>query len=76
MPLITITDREKPDQTLGPFEGAQSSEILGVMEQVFVSLLAAEFSEKEAFNRLRATEPFHRFPAELESFAESHGIRP
>ncbi len=76
VPLITITDREKPDQTLGPFEGAQSSEILGVMEQVFASLLAADFSEKEAFNRLRATEPFHRFATELESFAESHGIRP
>ena len=74
VPLITITDREKPDQTLGPFEGAQTSEILGVMEQIFAALTTTGYTPREAFERLSATEPFHRFPAELETFAEANRI--
>lgn len=74
VPLITITDREKPDQTLGPFEGAQTKEIFGVMEQVFAALTSTGYSPREAFERLHATEPFNRFPAELETFAESNHI--
>jgi hypothetical protein len=74
VPLITITDREKPDQTLGPFEGAPSSEILNVMEQMFGALTSCGHTPKEAFERLTATEPFYRFPAELETFAETHGL--
>ena len=68
--LITITDREMPDQTLGPIEGAPSSEILTVMEQVFGALTTTGYTAREAFERLKATEPFPRFPAELEAFAE------
>lgn len=72
VPLIMITDREKPDKTLGPFEGAKSSEISEIMEQIFASLLSGGYGRKEAFDRLRATEPFARFPAELEAFYETH----
>jgi hypothetical protein len=38
VPLITITDREQPDQTLGPFEKAKDSDIADVMEQAFSAL--------------------------------------
>jgi hypothetical protein len=76
VPLITITDREQPDQTLGPFEGVQTSEILGVMEQIFLALTTTGYTPREAFERLSATEPFQRFPAELETFAETNRIQP
>jgi len=75
VPLITITDREKPDQSVGPFERAPSIEILTVMEQVFSALTKTGYTPREAFERLSATEPFHRFPAELEAFAETNRIR-
>lgn len=74
VPLITITDREKPDQTLGPFEGMQTREIHGVMDQIFAALTTTGYTSREAFDRLSATEPFHRFPAELETFAERNRI--
>lgn len=74
VPLITITDREKPDQFLCPFEGTQTSELLGVMSQVFTALTTTGYTPREAFERLTATEPFHRFPAELETFAETNRI--
>jgi len=74
VPLITVTDREKPDRTLGPFEGARSAEILAVMEQAFAALTATGYSGSDAFNRLRGMEPFPRFPAELQTFLERHKI--
>jgi len=74
VPLITVTDREKPDRTLGPFEGAKSTEVLAVMEQVFAALTATGYPRRDAFDRLRGIEPFPRFSAELQMFAESHAI--
>ncbi len=70
VPLITITDREKPDQTLGPFEAAKTPEIVEVMREAFNALRATGYSAKEALTRLRTMEPFPRFPAELQSFVE------
>jgi hypothetical protein len=70
VPLITITDREKPDQTIGPFEAAKESEILEVMRQVFASLQASGLSRKDALLRLGHFEPFPRFPQLLQTIAE------
>jgi hypothetical protein len=70
VPLITITDREKPDQTVGPFEEAKTSEMIEVMRQAFNALRATGYSASDAVSRLRAMEPFPRFPAELQSFLE------
>ena len=70
VPLITITDREKPDQTLGPFETAKAPEIIEVMRAAFAALRETGYSPKEAIARLRTMEPFPRFPAELEAFVE------
>ena len=70
VPLITITDREKPDQTLGPFEATNAPQIIAVMKEAFNALRATGYSAKEALTRLRTMEPFPRFPAELEAFAE------
>jgi len=70
VPLITITDREKPDQTVGPFESARESEILDVMRQVFASLCAGGLSKKEALLRLAHFEPFPRFPELLQTLEE------
>jgi hypothetical protein len=70
VPLITITDREKPDQTVGPFEKSKESEILEVMRQVFVSLRASGLSRKDALLRLAHFEPFPRFPELLQTIQE------
>jgi hypothetical protein len=75
VPLIMVTDREKPDRTIGPFEGAKSAEILAVMMQAFAALTATGYSPREAFSRLRGMEPFPRFAAELEIFRENHNIK-
>ena len=74
VPLITITDREKPDQTLGPFEVTKAAQIIEVMKEAFKALRATGYSAKEALTRLRTMEPFPRFPAELEAFAEKEGV--
>lgn len=71
VPLITITDREQPDQILGPFEVAKEAEIIEVMRQAYSALCMTGYTPKEAVVRLRAMEPFPRFPAELEAFVES-----
>lgn len=70
VPLITITDREKPDQTVGPFEACKASEILEVMRQVFASLQASGLSRKDALLRLAHFEPFPRFPELLQAINE------
>ena len=74
VPLITITDREKPDQTIGPFETAKESEILEVMRQVFISLRTSGMSRKDALLRLAHFEPFPRFPQLLQAIAEEDEI--
>ncbi len=70
VPLITITDREKPDQTAGPFETAKERETLEVMRQVFSALRAGGFSRRDALSRLGSMEPFPRFPQLLQTIAE------
>lgn len=70
VPLITITDREKPDQTIGPFEAAKESEIVEVMRQVLASLRASGLSRKDALLRLAHFEPFPRFPQLLQAVHE------
>ena len=70
VPLITVTDREKPDQTIGPFEASRESEILDVMRQVFASLRATGLSRKDALLRLAHFEPFPRFPELLQAIQE------
>lgn len=72
--LITITDRERPDQTVGHFEAAKEAEILDVMRQVFAALRASGLSQKEAVSRLGSMEPFPRFPQLLQTIAEEENI--
>lgn len=74
VPLITITDRENPDQTVGPFETSKGSEILEVMRQVYASLRASGLSQKEALLRLAHFEPFPRFPDLLQTLQEEHSL--
>lgn len=72
VPLITITDREKPDQTIGPFETTKESEILEVVRQVFASLRASGLSRKDALLRLAHFEPFSQFPQLLQILQEEN----
>jgi Histidine kinase-, DNA gyrase B-, and HSP90-like ATPase len=72
VPLITITDREMPDRTIGPFEGAKEAETLEVMRQVFAALGAGGLSRSEALLRLAHIEPFDRFPQLLQVLKEEH----
>jgi hypothetical protein len=70
IPLITITDREKPDQTIGPFEAAKDSEILEVIRQVVSSLRSTGMSWTDSMLRLAHLEPFSRFPHLLQAIRE------
>lgn len=70
VPLITITDREQPDQTLGPFEDAKPAEILDVIRQILAALCAGGLSRKDALLRLMHMEPFPRFPELLQTIQE------
>ncbi len=70
VPLINITDREQPDQTSGPFETNRAAEIVDVMREAFGALTGSGYSTAEAVARLRAMEPFPRFPAELQGFLD------
>lgn len=70
VPLITITDREKPDQTIGPFEASKQSEVLEVMRQVLASLRSNGLSREDALLRLSHFEPFPRFPELLQTIKE------
>ncbi len=70
VPLITITDRERPDQTVGPFEPAMQKEVIDIMRLVFDALLAGGLSQKEALLRIAQMDPFPRFPDLLATLAE------
>lgn len=72
VPLITTTDREMPDRTLGPFETTKGSEVLEVMRQVFASLIASGLSRNDALLRVAHIEPFGRFPELLQLLREEH----
>jgi hypothetical protein len=72
VPLITITDRERPDQTIGQFESAQESEVLEIMRQVFLSLRTNGMTRKDALLRLAHLEPFPRFPELLQTIEEDN----
>jgi len=75
IPLITITDREKPDQTLGAFENAKDDDVSKVMQETYEALVASGYKEREAYDRLGGMEPFPRFPAELLALAEKYRIK-
>jgi len=70
IPLITITDREKPDQTVGPFETTKETELLDVMRQVYAALCSNGLSRNDALLRLSRLEPFPRFPQLLQAIKE------
>ncbi|MHB8121851.1 MAG: ATP-binding protein [Desulfuromonadaceae bacterium] len=74
VPLITITDREKPDLTIGPFETTKETEIFEVMRQVFTSLCSSGLSRSDALLRLSHFEPFPRFPQLLQAIKEGEGL--
>ena len=69
-PHIAIETMEKPNSMPGPFEHAADTQIRGVMEQAFHSLVASGYGPKEAVNRLRTIWPFELFPALLQSLCE------
>ncbi len=70
IPLITITDREKPDQTIGPFETVRPKELLDLMRKIHDSLLKSGLSRKDALLMLSRMEPFPNYPDLLECIDE------
>jgi len=74
VPLIMTTDREMPDQTVGPFETAKAAEILDVMRQVLVSLIAGGLSRSDSLLRLAHIVPFDSFPYLLQTLREEHPV--
>ena len=72
LPLITISNSEKPNSLAGPFEHAPDNQIREVMQQAFNSLVATGYGPKDAVNRLRTIWPFELFPALLETLADKN----
>lgn len=72
VPLITTTDREMPDRTIGPFQAAKDAEIIEVMRQVFAALIAGGLSRNDALLRLANIEPFGSFPHFRQTLKEEH----
>lgn len=72
IPLITITEREKPDQTISPFEITKDRETLDIMRQVLAALQSNGLSKTDALKRLSTMEPFPRFPQLLQTIMEEN----
>jgi hypothetical protein len=72
IPLITITEREKPDQTISPFEITKDRETLDIMRQVLAALESNGLSKTDAVKRLSTMEPFPRFPQLLQTIMEEN----
>ncbi len=70
IPLITITEREKPDLTTGPFETTKDKETLEVMRQILAALRSSGLSKNDSIKRLGSMEPFPQFPQLLQAVAE------
>lgn len=70
VPLLIITNSEKPDSQSPPFDGASHSEIVALVERVYRAMRGSEVPKKTALERLRVMEPFDRFPEIVASFEE------
>lgn len=69
-PHITISNSDKPGSLPGPFDQTSESQVLGIMEQAYLSLVTTGYGPQEAVNRLRTIWPFELFPALLASLTE------
>jgi len=61
VPLITLENSEHPDTQFVPFEDVASSEMLGILKEVYISLRRRGMSPTKAKERLIALEPFQEF---------------
>lgn len=71
VPLIVLTSAEKPDQGSTPFEQAPSSEIYGVMIELFLAFRSSGMTDKDAIKKLHSMDPFDRFPEYVENLPET-----
>lgn len=69
-PHITISNSDKPGSLPGPFDHSSDSQIYGIMEQAYLSLVTTGYGPQEAVNRLRTIWPFELFPALLATLTE------
>ncbi len=62
VPLITITESEKPEYHGTPFENLQHELLIERMKKIFLSLLDNGKSKDEAIATLFSIEPFDKYP--------------
>lgn len=62
VPLIVMTNAEKPDAQSAPYEGASSAEVQKILVEVYSALKTQGMDHEHAVTRLAAMEPFDRFP--------------
>lgn len=70
VPLLTISNSEKPDSHSPPFDGSSDSEIIALLERVYRAMRESKVPKKTVLERLRVMEPFDRFPEIVASFEE------
>ncbi len=72
VPLLTITNSESPESHSPAFDGASHTELVALLERVYRVMRDSKVPRKIALDRLRAMEPFDRFPEIVAAFEESH----
>ncbi len=74
VPLIILESSEHPDTQSLPFEGSSPSEVLEVMEEVYVSLRMRGIPSTQAKERLIAIEPFQEFKELIMSLSDDEAM--
>lgn len=70
IPLLTITNSERPDTHAGPFELAPSREVYSLLREVYDVMMSTKIKQVEALERLAVMEPFDRYPELIQRLKE------
>jgi hypothetical protein len=74
VPLIVMTNSEKPDSAAIPFEDSSTEEVMTQIEIVIKILLKTGHSPKKAITIVSLMEDFRNFPDLIRKIAEKHGV--
>jgi hypothetical protein len=70
---IWVDNAERPDSNKSPYAGSRDTEILDILEEIYLSLIDSGAHHSEAIERLRSMDPFDERPELIELLAERLG---
>lgn len=74
VPLIVMTNSEKPDSTPIPFEDSESKEIENQIDTIIKILIKTGHTTKKAVEIVHLMEEFRSYPELIKKIAESYGV--